>query len=83
MDVGYEDTWINLTRAMHMYRMYGSKVTHGAVTAEQFFARSSMGIFTPPSMAPCDIRPPRMVEVQILQEHISVRPSMGIKKAES
>ena len=31
-------------------------------------------------LAPCGIRPPRMVEVQILQEQTSARPSMDIKK---
>ncbi len=36
---------------------------------------------TPPSLAPCGIRPPWMVEVQILQEQKSVRPSMDVKKA--
>ncbi len=34
------------------------------------------GIVTLPSMALCDIRPPWMVEVQILQEQISVRQSL-------
>jgi hypothetical protein len=30
-------------------------------------------------LAACEIRPPGMVEVQILQEQISVHPSMEIK----
>ena len=42
----------------------------------------AMDITAPPSLAPCGIRPPRMVEVQILQEQISVRPSIDIKKAD-
>ncbi len=36
---------------------------------------SDLYIVTPPSLAPCDIRPPRMVEVQILQEQISAGAS--------
>ncbi len=39
-----------------------------------------MGIDTLPSLVPSVIRPPWMVEVQKLQEQISVRPSMDIKK---
>ena len=43
--------WMDGSRAMHMYRTYGSRVTHGAVTEEQISARTSCTFVSPPSMA--------------------------------
>ena len=35
--------WMDGSRTTHMYRMYGSRVTHGAVTEEQL-SRSSEAV---------------------------------------
>ncbi len=51
---------------------------HGAIFSPSIHGHNRIAF-----LAPCGIRPPRMVEVQILQEPTSVRPSLDITASPS